>query len=120
MGGTLPDYDIKTMGPSYRLPTAVATKFDQQKARMELVPGDALEEIAKVLAFGAKKYGDNNWRAGMGWTRFVGACLRHTYSWLRGEDKDPETGLSHLAHAGCCILFLLNYELNGIGEDDRA
>lgn len=84
-----------------------------------MLPPEALTEIAKVLAFGAEKYGRHNWRKGMAWSRLLGAILRHLFAWMQGEDKDPESGLSHLAHAGCDILFLLTYELNALGTDDR-
>lgn len=94
-------------------------KYDTGKVPLELLPPEALIEIAKVLAFGAEKYGRHNWRKGMAWSRLAGAILRHLFAWMQGEDKDPESGLSHLAHAGCDILFLMSYEINGIGEDDR-
>lgn len=45
--------------------------------------------------------------------------LRHVFAWIRFEPRDSETTLSHLAHAGCCILFLITYELKGLGTDDR-
>lgn len=94
-------------------------KFDQDKIPLEIMPFEALEEVAKVMSLGAKKYGRHNWRGGMLWSRLAGASLRHVFSWLKGDDKDPETGLSHLAHAACCLLFLITYELQGLGEDDR-
>jgi len=84
------------------------------------MPGDALEEIAKVLEFGAIKYSARNWELGMAWSRPFAALMRHMWAWWRGEDKDSETGLTHLAHAGCCILFLLSFELRRVGTDDRA
>jgi len=94
-------------------------KHDDGKPRMELLSPIALEEIAKVLTFGAKKYGDHNWRQGIKWTRILGALLRHVYAFLRGENEDSETGLSHMAHVGCCVLFLLDYEVNKREFDDR-
>jgi len=94
-------------------------KFDQDKIPMELLPTEALREIAKVLKFGSEKYDAWNWKKGMKWSRLAGAALRHLYAWLEREDKDPETNLSHLAHLGCCVLFLLTYETLGIGIDDR-
>jgi hypothetical protein len=94
-------------------------KYDGEKPRLDLLPTEALEEIAKVLTFGAKKYNDNNWRAGFKWTRVLGALLRHLFAWSRGEDLDPETGLSHMAHAGCNVLFLLTFVLTESGVDDR-
>jgi len=94
-------------------------KFDYGKTPLELLPTIALREIAKVLEFGAKKYDPWNWAKGMSWSRLAGAALRHLYAWLEREEKDPESDLSHLAHLGCCVLFLLTYEKLGLGTDDR-
>ena len=96
-----------------------AIKNDSGKPRLELLPTAPLEQIAQVLAFGAAKYGEHNWRGGMSWGRMVGACLRHVSAWMRGQDQDPESGLPHLAHAACCLLFLLEYTQTGVGTDDR-
>ena len=93
---------------------------DAGKPGFEFLPGDALGEINEIMRFGAEKYAPRNWEKGMAWTRPANACLRHLFAWLAGEHKDPETGRSHLAHAGACILFLLSYEKRGIGQDDRA
>lgn len=94
-------------------------KHDSGKPRLELLPSEALEEIAKVLTFGAEKYDDWNWAKGFKYSRLLGALLRHVLAFMRGEDKDPETGLSHLAHAGANIVFLLYHIKVGVGEDDR-
>lgn len=94
-------------------------KYDDGKVPLDLLSSVALEEIAKVMAFGKKKYAAHNWRGGLAWSRVIGAALRHVMAFNRGEDKDPETGLSHLAHAGCCILFLLEYEKTHRELDDR-
>ncbi|WP_375626878.1 dATP/dGTP diphosphohydrolase domain-containing protein [Bartonella sp. MU37NMGALS] len=99
--------------------TNEAHKDDDSKPRIELIPPLALLEIGKVLEFGAKKYGANNWRNGMHWSRFHGAALRHLLAWFGGEHKDAESDLSHLAHAACCILFLMECEAQQIGHDDR-
>src|SRR5690349_11543974 len=98
----------------------VGTKFDQGKLRWDLVPPE-FEEVVKVLTYGASKYADRNWELGIQYGRLVAATLRHLWAWVRGERNDPETGIHHLAHAGCDILFLLTYELRGMLEfDDRA
>lgn len=94
-------------------------KYDEDKIRTDLLPTDALEELTKVLTLGAKKYEDRNWEKGMRWGRPYAAALRHLFAWWKGEEHDPETKLSHLAHALCCIVFLLSYSLRKIGEDDR-
>lgn len=94
-------------------------KFDQGKAPMALLSHTALTKIAQVMEFGAKKYSADNWRGGMEWRRVLSAAMRHIGAFNDGQDLDPETGLSHLAHAGCCIMFLLEYEETHREKDDR-
>ena len=76
-------------------------------------------EVAKVMTYGAKKYDKHNWRGGFDWTRLSDASLRHIHQWLEGQDKDPETEISHLAHAVCGLMMLIEHELKELGNDDR-
>lgn len=94
-------------------------KFDGDKVPLDLLPFDAIEQVGMVLRHGAQKYGRRNWEGGLDWSRLLGAALRHLFAWARGENVDPESGLSHLAHAGCCVLFLISSEQRQIGKDDR-
>jgi len=94
-------------------------KHDEAKLPMHLLPFDALKVIAQVLLFGAQKYGDRNWEKGMARSRLFSAAMRHLTDWWERKGPDEETGYSHLWHAGCCVLFLIAYEIRGIGEDDR-
>lgn len=91
--------------------STTAVKFDQGKLDWSLIPIDSVEEILKVLEFGKVKYDSWNWAKGEGfkYSRVFNSTIRHLFAWFRGEDKDPESGLSHLAHAGCNILFLLYF-----------
>ena len=98
---------------------AVANKFDQNKTRIELFPGDVLFAISDILTFGANKYCDRNWELGMDWSRAFGALMRHLWKWWQREAVDVETGRSHLWHAGCCLVFLIAYEARAVGKDDR-
>lgn len=83
-------------------------KFDAGKPRWSLVPEGAMEEVIKVLEYGAQKYAVDNWKHVIdGETRYYDAAMRHVDAWWRGETKDPETGLHHLAHATCCLMFLI-------------
>jgi hypothetical protein len=95
------------------------TKHDSGKPRTDLLPPDALLEVSKVFTFGGNKYGDYNWCKGFKWSRLLGAALRHLFAFMRGEDKDPESNHSHLAHAACCVLMLISHEQRKLGEDDR-
>lgn len=94
-------------------------KQDSGKLRYDLFPVEALEEITKVLNFGASKYAPRSWEAGMAWGRLYAAVLRHMTAWFIGEEYDKESGISHLAHAGCSIVFLLTYARRNSGTDDR-
>lgn len=96
-----------------------AVKDNRSKPRVDLVPSPALVEIGKVMAKGAEKYKPHNWRLGLGWSDTIGSALRHIYAFNNGEDLDPETGLSHIAHASCQLMFLLTYVVEGTGTDDR-
>lgn len=94
-------------------------KHDGNKPPVDLLSTDALEQIARVLGFGATKYARHNWRKGIAWSRVVAAAMRHLLAWKDGEDLDEESGLSHLAHAGCCVMFLLEYLKTHPEFDDR-
>jgi len=94
-------------------------KDDQNKAPYHLLAPELLDGTARVLAFGAAKYAPRNWEKGMNWSRPFAALMRHMWAWWRGEGTDPETGMSHLWHAACCIMFLVAYEERLIGNDDR-
>ena len=87
-------------------------KYDGEKPKMHLLPPKAINEVAKVLTFGAQKYDEENWRKLEDLqSRYSSGALRHIFAHLDSEDLDPESGLSHLAHAICCLLFKLEIEL---------
>jgi hypothetical protein len=65
--------------------------------------------VVAVLSFGSTKYTPNGWQREEDGAadRYYAAVLRHLVAWRRGEATDPESGLPHLAHAACGLLFLL-------------
>lgn len=100
--------------------TDPGVKNDLKKVRWDLIPSDALEEVAKVLSYGAHKYAERNWERGISWHRCFRAIMNHAWYWWRGQTKDPETGYSHMAHVACNALFLTAYELRDMKiYDDR-
>jgi hypothetical protein len=87
-------------------------KFNQGKTMHDLVPAFAQEQYAKVLTHGAEKYGPNNWRLGMQWSKIIAAIKRHLLAIESGEDYDNGpggTGLLHAAHLMCEAGFLTEY-----------
>ncbi len=95
-------------------------KDDADKPAMDLLHPVALVEIAKALGYGAKKYSRFNYLLGMAWSRPYAAAQRHLNEWNNGVTFDKESGLRHLAHAAVSIMFLIVYEVLGIGTDDRV
>jgi hypothetical protein len=87
-------------------------KYDEGKVPFDLLSPDALWATTEVLGYGAEKYREWNWAKGIKYSRIFSALMRHLWLWWRGEDADPETGYHHLAHASCCLMYLLHYELN--------
>lgn len=96
-----------------------AIKHDQDKPDYSLIPTEALDEIAAVWTFGQRKYAAFNWTKGFAWRRPLAASLRHIYAFLRGEDRDPESGLLHLAHAVCCLMMVITFYKTKTGKDNR-
>ncbi len=87
-------------------------KFDGGKLEYGLLPPLALEEVVKVLTFGAQKYERDNWqRVPDSKRRYFDALQRHVWAWKQGEQIDPESGLPHLAHAMCCLMFLYEHDV---------
>lgn len=91
--------------------TEQGQKHDDGKPRYDLLPPIAIDEMAKVMTFGAEKYAPDNWRCvDNAVERYRAALLRHSFAMLSGEELDPETGLPHAAHAMCCAAFLVELE----------
>lgn len=97
-------------------------KFDGGKVRPRLLPPFALITIAKVLDHGADKYGEENWRKlENADKRYLDATLRHVLAYMAGQSTDPDSGLPHLAHAACSLMFMLELScLNEFGLDEKV
>lgn len=94
-------------------------KYDKGKPQLSLVPVELLEGAARALEHGVRKYGRNNFKGGLEWSRLVDATLRHLYAFAHKEDIDAESGNHHLDHAAASIGMLLHHVKNGVGKDDR-
>ncbi len=88
-------------------------KYDADKPRWSLLPAGAVEEVVRVLEYGARKYSEENWKkVDNAHIRYYDAAMRHINAWWQLEQKDQETGLHHLAHATCCLMFLMWLDKN--------
>jgi len=91
-------------------------KYDQGKLRYDLMPAKVLEQVVDVLTYGANKYttkdsdGADNWhKCPDPNNRYYAAAMRHIQAWRQGEILDKESGKPHLAHAICCLTFILEF-----------
>jgi hypothetical protein len=88
-------------------------KKDHGKPMWDLLPYKQVSDIVDILTFGASKYGPNQWQeVDNARYRYFAAMMRHLTAWWEGESVDDESGKSHLAHAGCCLLFLMWFDNN--------
>ena len=102
--------EIEDYMKSLKLPEVkepVGKKYDNDKLRWSLLPLGALQDVVKVLEFGAKKYAPDNWKyVDQAEERYWNAAMRHIVAYKLESPTDSETGLSHLAHAVCCLLYI--------------
>jgi hypothetical protein len=78
------------------------------KRPWSLLPWDAVGLVVDVLNYGAARYGKWNWlKVEHADDRYFDAAIRHLHAWRVGQQNDEESGLPHLAHAACCVIFLL-------------
>lgn len=96
-------------------PIGTGLKYDGDKVRMDLLTDGmprALEAVGEILTFGAQKYKAHSWKTVEGNTeRYNAAKVRHMIARAKGEERDPESGMLHLAHEACNALFLLELAL---------
>lgn len=99
---------------SYNVDVEIGSKFDQGKARYSLVPPDAMAGFVDVLTFGAEKYSAENWKQVPDLqNRYYDALQRHLAAYRAGDKLDTESGLHHLAHAMCCVAFMMQDDVEG-------
>ena len=99
---------------SFQTTSSPGRKDDAGKPRWSLIPDRAMEDVVKVLTYGARKYGDDNWReVEDGPRRYYDAAMRHLMAYRQGHWTDDESGLPHLAHAMASLLFIMALEREG-------
>jgi hypothetical protein len=90
------------------------------KPRWSLLPWDALSDVLGAFEHGARKYAVGDW-LNRPQIDHIDAAFRHLTTWIQGEERDPETRLSHLAHAGARVLMALAVgNLLRVEHEERA
>lgn len=94
-------------------------KYDEAKLRWDLLDLALVEEVVKILTFGANKYGPNNWqKVENAEERYYAALMRHLTEYRKGNNIDEESGLSHLSHLLCNAIFLLWFEKHTVKKTE--
>ena len=96
------------------------TAMGEAKPKISSTPTIGIREMGKVFELGAKKYGRYNWRLHqVSATVYYDAAWRHLSAWFDGEDLDPESGVSHLAHVMACMTILMDAQQHRMLNDNR-
>lgn len=87
-------------------------KKDHGKPMWDLLPWKQVGYVVDVLTEAVKeKYKPHSWKEVPGAReRYFAASQRHILAWWHGERLDPDDNLPHLAHAACCLLFLMWFD----------
>lgn len=93
------------------------TKYDDNKLDYTLIPAYALQELARNLTEGLKKYRErDNWKkVPNAQERYLKALYRHLEAHRRGEIYDTESSaenMPHLAAVTVNAMFLLEFMLD--------
>ena len=95
-------------------------RIGSTKPPLGLIPASAEIAESVVMGLGARKYGAFNWRrTDIRVTIYIDAARRHLAQWIDGEDNDPESGVSHLAHARASLGILIDAIATANCIDDR-
>lgn len=90
------------------------------KAPMSTIPTPALHLLGLAMLEGALKYGRHNYRrAGIRFSVYYDAVMRHMNAWWEGEDLDPDSGLPHPVKAMACLAIMTDALAMGNANDDR-
>lgn len=101
-------------------PTNPKDAIGVSKPPLSAVPGGPLFQVGAALLYGGCKYGRHNYRpAGVRASVYFDAVMRHLWAWWEGEDLDPDSGVTHLAHACAGLMVFMDSEMAGNHTDDR-
>lgn len=113
--------EASAINPSFLGGTNPKKAHGALKAPMNSCPNLALIELNAVMGGGGHKYGSFNFReTDIDAMTYIGAIRRHLFLWEDGEDRDDESGRSHLAHIMACCALALDSQHTGMFHDNRS
>lgn len=98
-------YGVKDSGHRREFETGAVRDMSEGKGRYDLLPWEAIHELALHCEQGALKYGERNCEKGIPISSLIDSALRHLSRYMQGE-KDE----NHLAAALWNIAFAIQTE----------
>lgn len=105
--------------------TDYTIKYDQNKPKLSQFPREAMEAVAEVMEYGARKYGSGTWSR-VEIQRYIDAGVRHLYAMQDIDENgkecinlsklDEESGLEHLYHLACNVVYAVALYKRGKDE----
>lgn len=84
--------------------TKTGASKQSKPQRYDLIPSDAMWQLATLYGKGAEDYAPRNWERGYDWSLSYSAAQRHLEQFWAGEDDDPHLAVPHvIAAAWHCI-----------------
>lgn len=96
-----------------------AERHNQNKLRWNLVDFKSVEEMLKVLEFGAVRYAPDNWKKGLNKEEILESTQRHLVELFNNNTIDDDSKLHHMGHIMCNAMFYLFHERNGTFVKER-
>lgn len=91
-----------------------------RKAPLSTLSWPVIYEMGVGMMEGALKYGRHNYRdAGVCFSTYLDATMRHLAACQEGEDIDPVSGLHHITKAMTSLMVLRDAMINDKLKDDR-
>ena len=119
---------LKTQQEQVKQPqdtTDYTIKYDQNKHKLSQFPREAMEAVVEVMEYGARKYGKGSWNR-VEVERYIDAAARHLYAMQDRDEngreciniskKDDESGLEHLYHLACNVVYAVALYKRGKDE----
>lgn len=83
------EMEIKDSGERREFETGAVRDIQEGKGRYDLLPWEAIHELALHCEAGAFKYGERNCEKGIPMHSLIESAIRHLSCYLRGMDDEP-------------------------------
>jgi len=88
MSKVIKKQDIKDSGDRTKFSTGAVRDIHQGKGRYDLLPWNAIDELAQHCENGAVKYGERNCEKGIPTHSLLDSAIRHLSCYMRGQDEE--------------------------------